>query len=165
MPPSTAKRVFLYRFDRQPQEGVVAPGSYLLEAHIELITLGGNLQTVGYGEFKALCFTSETAQADLFTGHSLFERRPKMPGLWARFTFRDGDVLDGLLSHSLLEWPSAGYLIVPPKAGAARQRVFIPRSALSSTELKGVVGSLTGTGRRKNALPDKEDRSQLKMFE
>lgn len=130
-----------------------------------MITRDGNLKTVAYGEFKALCFVSESAPADLFSRHNLFERRPKSPGLWARFTFCDGDVLDGLLSHNLLEWPAAGYLIVPPKAGAARQRVFIPRAALKNTELMGVVGSSPAAGKRRASRPPEENRGQLTMFD
>ena len=113
----------------------------MLDNRIELITLNGNLQTIPYTEVKAVCFVSEGGEADLFTEHSVFERRPKVPGLWTRFTFRDGDRLDGILSHNLLDWPEAGYLITPPRAGATRQRVFVPRAALVSTELRGVVGS------------------------
>ncbi len=116
---------------------------------IELITLEGNVQTIAYTSMKALCFVSENGHADLFTDHNLFERRPKVAGLWTRFTFRDGDRLDGILSHNLLDWPEAGYLITPPRAGATRQRVFVPRAALVGTELRGVVGtSLIAAGRR-----------------
>jgi hypothetical protein len=145
----------------------VTPGSYLVDGYIEMITRDGNLQRVGYGEFKALCFASETAQADLFNSHNLFDRRPKTPGLWARFTFCDGDVLDGLLPHNLLDWPAAGYLVIPPKAGAGRQRVFIPRPALRNTEMKGVVGNMTGSlaGKRKPGHSAEEDRGQLTMFD
>jgi hypothetical protein len=145
----------------------VTPGGYLLDTHIEMITLDGNLQMVGYGEFKALCFASEKAPADLFSSFNLFERRPKAPGLWGRFTFCDGDVLDGLLSHNLLEWPSAGFLIVPPKAGAARQRVFIPRAALRTTEIKGVVGGSPpiAAAKRKPARSVEGDSDQLTMFD
>lgn len=153
MTSSTAKRVLLYRFDRQPLEAVVNPAAYLLEDSIELITLSGNIQTAAYVEFKALCFVAEGSKPDLFTAHTLFERRPKVPGLWTRFTFRDGDQLDGLLSHNLLDWPQAGYLITPPRAGAARQKVFIPRRALAATELRGVVGSSAPAGRKKPESP------------
>lgn len=165
MPSSTAKRVVLYRFDRQPLEGVVNPAAYLLDDHVELITLGGIVHSVRYGECKALCFASEPGPPDLFTRHNLFERRPKVPGLWTRFTFRDSDQLDGILSHNLLEWPSMGYLVTPPRSGAARQRVFIPRAALTGTELRGVVGtSLAGAALRKRpGAPRDED--QLTMFD
>lgn len=161
---STAKRVLLYRFDRQPLEGIVNPSAYLSGGHVELITAAGALQATALEEVKALCFASAGAAADLFTSHNLFERRPKAPGLWARFTFRDGDCLEGMLSRNLLEWPCAGYLIAPPRAGLGRQRVFIPRVALSRTELRGVVGAHTGGAPRKKPLPP-PDTNQLNMFE
>lgn len=143
-------------------EGVVHPAAYLLPDHIELITLSGSLQTTTYQDCKALCFVSETGNADLFTEHSFFERRPKVPGLWTRFTFRDGDRLDGILSHNLLDWPEAGYFITPPKSGASRQRVFIPRAALAYTELRGVVGSSASARKQK---PTRAEEDQLTMFD
>ncbi len=137
------------------------PGAYLLEDRIELITLTGNLQDAPYGEVKAVCFVGEGRPADLFTEHALFERRPKTPGLWTRFTFRDGDRLDGILSHNLLEWPDAGYLIAPPKAGPGRQRVFVPRAALVGTELRGVVGrSAAAVGKQRAS-----EARQLSIFD
>ncbi|MGI8960502.1 MAG: DUF6982 domain-containing protein [Bryobacteraceae bacterium] len=165
MPPSTAKRVILYRFDRQPLEGIVNPGTYLLDKAVELITVDGNLQILPYTETKALCFISEPGVADLFTEHNLFERRPKVPGLWTRFVLRDGDRLDGILSHNLLDWPQPGYFIIPPRAGPTRQRVFLPRAALVGTELRGVVGrSLVAAGQR--SKKDLIDRGgQLTMFD
>ena len=165
MPSSTAKRVLLYRFDRQPLEAVVNPAGYLGTSHIELLTTGGNVQTVAYSEAKAVCFASDPGRPDLFTTHSFFERRPKVPGLWTRFTFRDGDKLDGILSHNLLDWPEAGYVITPAGAGAGRQRVFIPRLALTGTELLGVVGvsAISGGGKKKRSAA--EDRGQLRIFD
>ena len=165
MPASTAKRVVLYRFDRQPLEGIVTPGAYLLDNHLELITLSGTLHSARYDEVKALCFVSEAGQPDLFTEHKLFERRPKQPGLWTRFTFRDGDQLDGLLSPNLLEWPESGYSAVPPRAGATRQWVFIPRLAVTGTELRGVVGRSVPPKRQGRKKTAGADEKQLIMFE
>ncbi len=131
---------------------------------MELITVNGILQSTPYPELKALCFISESAGNDLFTEHKLFERRPKVPGLWTRFTFRDGDRLDGILSHNLLEWPEAGYFVTPPRAGAGRQRVFIPRAALIGTELRGVVGRST-IARKQHEAEKAEQQNQLSMFD
>ncbi|HEX7359231.1 MAG TPA: hypothetical protein VF283_01955 [Bryobacteraceae bacterium] len=163
---STAKRVLLYRFDRQPLEGMVNASAGLFEERIELITPAGALHSAALEEIKALCFTSMiAAPQDLFTSHNLFERRPKSPGLWARFTFRDGDRLEGMLPPNLLEWPGGGYLIVPPRPGSARQRVFIPRPALRATELLGVIGAQArlAVERRKPAAA--RDPNQINMFE
>ncbi len=142
-------------------------GAYLLDSSIELITLDGNLQQIPYSEAKALCFASETGAPDLFTAHNLFERRPKVPGLWTRFTFRDGDRLDGILSHNLLDWPETGYFITPPRSGAARQRAFLPRLALIGTELRGVVGrSLLAASAHLTQAGVREDTgAQLRMFD
>jgi hypothetical protein len=116
---------------------------------VEWVTADGRLQSSSFADCKAVCFVSDWIKADLFTENSLFERRPKLPGLWARFHFRDDAVLDGLLPHNLIDWPASGYLVVPPQARANRQRVFIPRQAVSRTELKGIIGaSATGSAQK-----------------
>lgn len=145
-------------------EVIVSMGTYLNEQGAELITPDGLLQQLPLTEIKALCFFSENGPADLFTSHNLFERRPKVPGLWTRFTFRDGDHLDGILSHNLLEWPSSGYLITPPRAASNRQRVFIPRAAVVGTELRGVVGrSAVASRQPQNKAEDAN--GQLNIFD
>lgn len=164
MSSSTAKRIVLYRFDRQPVEGIVTPGSYLLPDCVELITVSGLLQKAPYAELKALCFISEAGGPGLFDEHKTFERRPKVPGLWTRFTFRDGDQLDGILSHNLLEWPETGFFITPPRAGATRQRVFVPRAALLATELRGVVGR-SSVASKQRTIQKGEGLDQLSMFD
>lgn len=144
---------------------IVNPAAFLLKDSVEFITLDGMLQSAAYGDFKALCFVTDASRFDLFTTHNLFERRPKVAGLWTRFVFRDGDRLDGILSHNLLDWPEAGFFITPPRAGANRQRVFIPRRALSITELRGVVGvSPTTLATAQKLKPARRD-DQLSMFE
>ncbi|HZS56387.1 MAG TPA: hypothetical protein VFA65_18420 [Bryobacteraceae bacterium] len=165
MSASTAKRALLYRFDRQPAEVIVSTGTYILEQELEFITPDGTLHHVPLAEVKALCFFSESGPADLFTGHNLFERRPKVPGLWTRFTFKDGDQLDGILSHNLLEWPMVGYLITPPRAGSNRQRVLIPRPAVIGTELRGVVGRSAVATRQPSKAEAGDANAQLRMFD
>jgi hypothetical protein len=155
----------VYRFDRPPLDAVVNPAAYLFDKHAELMTMSGVMQTVTYSELKALCFVSEPGVTDLFTRHNLFERRPKVAGLWTRFTFRDGDRLDGILSHNLLDWPEAGYLLTPPRAGATRQRVFVPRPAVTQTELRGVVGRPAGLPVAQGKRPGAEPEDQLNMFD
>lgn len=129
------------------------------------MTLSGNLQQIAYPEMKALCFVTEIGKTDLFREHNLFERRPKIPGLWTRFTLRDGDQLDGILSHNLLEWPPTGYLFAPPRAGIGRQRVFLPRSAVTATELRGVVGVSSRAAVTKSGAATGRAGGQLSMFD
>lgn len=162
---STAKRAVLYRFDRQPVEGIVSPNAYLEADAIDFMTLDGNLQQIAYPDMKALCFVTDAGKLNLFFEHNLFERRPKVPGLWTRFTMRDGDRLDGILSHNLLEWPPAGYLVTPPGAGVGRQRVFLPRAAVKATELRGVVGVSSRGTAGKSGIAARKPGDQLSMFE
>ena len=163
MATSTAKRVTVYRWERQPADVIVNPGAYLLAAGIECLSSSGSLQVIPFGDIKALCFVVDFGGAGLFENHRYFERRPRLPGLWTRLTFLDGDQLDGILSHNLLEWPPQGYMIVPPHSSASRQRVFIPREALKSTELRGVVGVSVNPVMAKRYPVSGE--KQLEMFE
>ena len=163
MSSSTAKRLILYRFDRQPSEALVHAGAYLLAAGVELMTPDGTVQLIDYNDIKALCFAAEGAPADLFLSPATFERRPKTPGLWTSFRLRDGDVLEGILPHNLLEWPTQGFLLTPPRSGAYRQRVFLPRQAVSETFLRGTVGSAAAPPARISKKT--EPTRQLSMFD
>jgi hypothetical protein len=143
---------------------MVNPSAYLLAEGIELMTMTGNLQLARHGEVKAICFASEPGPNNLFTLNNLFERRPKAAGLWARFTLRDGAELDGILSHNLLDWPESGYLLTPPRASGARQRVYLPRPAIAATELRGVVGKAAAPGQKAPAKRV-DELGQLSMFD
>ncbi len=145
--------------------GIVNPAKYLHEQHLEMITTDGVLETPSYREVKAVCFVSDEMKTNLFSEDNLFERRPKLAGLWARFSFRDGDRLEGILSHNLMDWPGQGFWITPPKAGPGRQRVFLPRFALESTELRGVVGLSAKGSRRKDKPSTPVDVNQMSIFD
>jgi hypothetical protein len=163
---STAKRLILYRFDRQPSEALVHAEAYLLAAGVELMSSDGNLQIVDYKDVKALCFAAEGAPPDLFREQTTFDRRPKTPGLWTRFRLRDGDILEGVLPHNLLEWPVQGYLLIPPRSNTYRQRVFLPRQAVAETVLRGTVGNkLLGGAKTAKKSHRPETERQLSMFE
>lgn len=155
----------MYRFDRQPVEGIVSPIAYLEMDGIGFMTLDGSLHQIAYPDIKALCFVTDAGKPDLFCEHNLFERRPKVPGLWTRFTMHDGDRLDGILSHNLLEWPPTGYLITPPRTGGGRQRVFLPREAVKATEIRGVVGVPSRGPAGKSGTAPRKPGDQLSMFE
>lgn len=141
------------------------PADYLRESHLEMITNEGKLETLPYQEVKAVCFVAEEGKANLFSESPVFERRPRLAGIWARFTFSDGDRLDGILPHSLLDWPEQGYSITPPRAGPGRQRVFLPRAALSSAQLLGVVGATAKVQMQIKKGPARPDVNQINMFD
>ena len=132
---------------------------------MEWLTSEGHLRYCPLEECKAVLFISESGRGDLFTANNLFERRPRIPGLWVRFAFRDRSILDGVLSQNLLEWPASGFYIVPPQARGGRQRVFIPRTAVTGTELMGVIGAGGSAGPKEKPLAIASPNRQIKLFE
>jgi len=138
---STAKKVVVRRFDREPLAGYVNPQTYLQRGGIELLSLNGALMVIPFEEVKSVDFVRDFNADERSPEPQIFYSRPKMAGLWVRMRFRDGELMDGLLSNNLLQWQPQGFTVVPPNPSSRRQRVFVPRSALAEIHVLGVVGS------------------------
>ncbi len=139
--------VVVRRFDRENLTGFVNPLSYLQPHNIELLKPDGTLALLAYDEVKSVCFVKDfEAEAE---SRRVFLTRPKLEGLWIRMKFRDGEIMDGILPNNLLAWEIAGYTVTPPEPDANNQRVFVPRSALQSVQVLGVVGSPLRPKRKK----------------
>ena len=151
MPASTAKKVIVRRFDRENLIGYINPFSYLQPQGLELLKPDGALAVVPYREVKSVSFVKDF-ETDAEPAR-VFLTRPKLEGLWARMIFRDGEVMDGILPNNLLSWEVAGFTVTPPESDSNNQRVFVPREALRSIQILGVVGSPL-KARRKKAAPD-----------
>jgi hypothetical protein len=136
---STAKKVLVRRFDRENLSGFVNIFSYLQPFHLELLKPDGSLITLPYEEVKSVSFVRDfEVEAE---SARIFMTRPKLEGLWIRMVFRDGEVMDGILPNNLLVWESAGFTVTPPEPDANNQKVFVPRQAVKSAQILGVVGS------------------------
>jgi hypothetical protein len=157
---STTKKVLVTRFDREPLAGFVNPQSYLQAEGLELLSQGGAVSVVPYAEIKLVCFVRDFQQGEPRKELRLFTTRPKMEGLWVRMRFRDGDVMDGMLSNNLLQLESYGLSVVPPDPGFQNQRIFVPKAALSMVQVLGVVGSPLRMRKPKPAA-----KEQLEMFD
>jgi hypothetical protein len=151
VPASTAKKVIVRRFDRENLIGYINPFSYLQPQGLELLKPDGALAVVPYREVKSVSFVKDF-DTDAEPAR-VFLTRPKLEGLWARMIFRDGEVMDGILPNNLLSWEVAGFTVTPPESDSNNQRVFVPREALRSIQILGVVGSPL-KARRKKAAPD-----------
>ncbi len=156
---STTKKALIRRFDREPLHGFLNPHQYLQPQGIEMLTPSGSVISVAYGEIKSVCFVKD------FHGEpeaaKVFQSRPKMEGLWVRMTFRDGDVMDGILPNALLSWDRYGYAVIPPEPYSNNQKVFVPRDALSAMTVLGVVGSPISRGARRKPV----SQEQIGLFE
>jgi hypothetical protein len=157
---STAKKVLIRRFDREPLTGFVNPLSYLQPEGVELLTPSGTLSVVPYSEIKMVCFVRDFESVEPTQERKVFNTRPKTDGLWVRMQLRDGEVLDGILSNNLLQLTPEGFTVTPPDAYSNNQKLFIPRAALSQVNVLGVVGSPLTRRKPKPAPP-----GQIGLFE
>ena len=152
MASSTAKKVVVRRFDRETLTGFVNPFSYLQPQGIELLRQDGSLMLLPYREVRCVCFVKD------FDGEPepsrVFLNRPKLEGLWVRMVFPDGEVMDGILPNNLLVWEVAGITVTPPEPDSNNQKLFVPREALRSVQVLGVVGSPLRSKRKKAPTED-----------
>lgn len=155
------KKVLLVRFDRESLSGFVQTPAGVEADAVELLRPDGNLVRVPWTETKLLCFVRDFEPKETWREHQAFSTRPKSPGLWVRFRFRDGDWLEGLLPNNLLQIEGAGFSCIPPDPSFKNQRIFIPRPALTGVEVLGVIGSPL----RRRAAKTAKDEGQLKMFD
>ena len=160
MAQSTNKKVLLARFDREPVEGFVHSSAGFEGDAIEVLTPSGTLLRIPVSEAKAICFVRDFDAGETWRQHRTFLTRPKMPGVWVRLLFRDGDSLEGMLPNNLMQVDSAGFSIIPPDPTFQNQRIFVPRTALSEVQVLGVVGSPLRRRQPKKAGGE----GQLEMF-
>ena len=159
---STTKQAIVERFEKEPLSGYINPISFLQLAGIEMLSAQGNIVTLPYGDIKTISFVRDLQAAESApeSERRVFLTRPKMDGLWVRLAFRDGDVMEGVLPNNLLQLEHYGFTVIPPDSYGNRQRVFVPRAALRSVEVLGVVGSPL-TKRKAKAAP----KEQIGLFE
>ena len=159
MAASTTKKAVVRRFDKESLAGYVNPVSYLQITGIELLTAQGNVSLVPYPEVKMVAFVRDLDHAEEAV-RQLFQNRPKMEGLWVSFEYRDGEVMEGVMSNNLLQIDIYGFTVIPPDPFGNTQRVFIPRMALRGVQVLGVVGSPL-----KKRRPKRVPKEQIGLFE
>ena len=137
---STTKKAVIRRFQKEPLAGYLNPASYLQPAGVDLLSAQGNVSTVPYEEIKTISFVRDF-EGGGEAGRQVFNTRPKMEGLWVSLQFRDGDAMEGIMPNNLLRLEPYGFTVIPPDPYSNQQRVFIPRAAVESVEVLGVVGS------------------------
>lgn len=158
MAASTTKHAIVERFEKESLCGYVNPISFLQPAGIEMLSAQGNIALVPYTEVKVLIFVRDFEPAA--SSRRVFLTRPKMEGLWVRLSFRDDDVMEGVMPNNLLQIEHYGFTVIPPDSFGNHQRLFVPRAALRSVEVLGVVGSPL-TRRKTKAAP----KEQIGLFE
>lgn len=150
---STTKKAVIRRYEREPLAGYINPLSFQQPSGVEILTAEGNISTVPYAEIKSIVFVRDFHAPPDDERH-VFLTRPKMEGLWVSLTFRDGDVMEGVMANNLLQVEHYGFTIIPPDPYSNNQRFFVPRSSLRQVQVLGVVGSPLKKRKAKPAVKD-----------
>src|SRR3954468_1800639 len=156
--PSTHKKVIVKKLGRDTLSGYVSPAEFIVDGKLELLNTSGNLVRIELAEIKGVYFVRDFAEPDTFS-RKTFTTRPRTEGLWVRLRYKDNDIVEGLMPNDLTQLSPDGYLLNPPDTRSNTQRIFVPRSALSSLNVLAVIGGMQGRRR-----PVKEPADQETLF-
>jgi Family of unknown function (DUF6982) len=164
---STHKKVVLRKLNGESVKGHVTLGTGFGLEGVELMDVDGRRLVVPLAEIKGVYFVREFDGKQERPERKTFLSRPKMNGLWIRMGFKDGEVLDGLISESLLDIEPEGFYVIPPDVFSNNLRIFVPRAALASLDVLGVISN--GSRRPGGAARQSRRRSgdatkQMRLF-
>ncbi len=158
---SANKKVLIARFDRETLSGFVRSPDGFEPDGFDLLTPEGAHVRVAYSEIKVVCFVKDFEAGETWQKQRSFATRPKSPGIWVRFAFRDGDMLEGIAPNNLLLVEGAGFHVIPPDPTFQNQRIFVPRAALNEVQVLGVIGSPL---KRRKPAAEPARQGQLGLF-
>jgi len=136
---STYKKAVVRRLDHGLMKGFVDSTSYLGPNGIRMLDREGRTLTIPLHEIKGVFFVRDFDGNPQRSERKLFQSRPRLAGLWVRVTFKDKEVLEGLLPSNLVELNPEGFLVTPADLYSNNLRVFVPRTALSEITVLGVI--------------------------
>jgi len=136
---STHKKVVVALADRTSLPGYLNPARLQQNQPIALLTPDGEHRDIEMKDIRAIYFVREFGDK-YEPQRKAFFSRPKLDGLWVRLTFLDRDTLEGVVPDDLLALLDYGVHITPPDLNGPAVRIYVPRSALASMTVLGVVG-------------------------
>jgi hypothetical protein len=142
---SARKPVIVRKFSRDWCAGYAAVGFGQEAAELEILDLSGKVLRIGWDQIKWVCYVRDLPAGDQANPerllHKRFATRPRTAGVWLRMTLTDGEEIEGLAANdrSLLE--GAGLLLTPPDTRSNTQRIYLPRQAIQTLEVVGLIGA------------------------
>jgi hypothetical protein len=135
---STRKRVVVRRLDKGLVKGFLDPKGYLAN-EIDVLDREGRLVQVPMPAIKAVFFVRDFDGNPSRAERKVFRSRPRLAGLWVRVTFKDNEVLEGLMPNNLLEMDPLGYVVTSADVYSNNIRYFVPRTAINEMKVIGVI--------------------------
>ena len=163
---SGRKPVIVRKFSRDWNAGYARPYFGQDAAELEILDLGGKVLQVPWNSVKWVCYVRDLP---LSAGdqsnperllHKRFAVRPRTAGLWLRMTLQDGEELEGLAANDRTLVEGAGLLLTPPDMRSNTQRIYIPRLAIETLEVVGVIGAPS----RRRPGPGAKPEEQPELF-
>jgi hypothetical protein len=162
---SGRKPVIVRKFSRDWCAGYARPNLGQDAAELEILDLGGKVLQMPWESVKWVCYvrdlpmssTDQTNPERLL--HKRFAVRPRAAGLWLRMTLADGDELEGLAANDRSLVDGAGLLLTPPDMRSNTQRIYVPRQAIQTLEVIGLIG--VPSRKRPAAGPTPEEQPEL----
>lgn len=162
------KKVILRRYTPGLLSGYLTSARFQQNGNLDLLDLTGRVVSVPLDGIKMVSFVRDFNTSDVVNPERLlrktFVARPRTEGLWVRITFTDEDVLEGLapLDVSLLDSAvdDRGIQIMPPDVRGNVQRIYVPRSAIASLQVLGVVTTPTKKKQVEAATEEREEQQK-----
>jgi hypothetical protein len=142
---SSRKPVIVRKFSRDWCAGYAGVGFGQKAPELEILDLSGKVLRIGWEQIKWVCYVRDLPAGDQANPerllHKRFATRPRTAGVWLRMTLTDGEEIEGLAANdrSLLE--GAGLLLTPPDTRSNTQRIYLPRQAIQTLEVVGLIGA------------------------
>jgi hypothetical protein len=135
---STHKKVVVETLDGARHFGYLNVRNFDRKEGLELLDAGGQVQQFPWKDVKIAWFVQDW-DAPVRPQQTVFQRRPRVQGLWVRLRFHDEEVLEGILVNDLARQGEHGFLLTPPDLSGSHQKAFVPRAALAALEVLGVI--------------------------
>jgi len=156
--PSGRKPVIVRKFSRDWMGGYAGVGFGQDAGELEILDLSGKVLRIGWAQVKWVCYVRDLPGSDSTNPerilHKKFTIRPRMAGVWLRMTLADGEEIEGLAANDRTLLEGAGLMLTPPDTRSNTQRIYVPRQAIQTLEVVGLIGA---RGKR----PLREEQTEL----
>jgi len=139
---SVRKPVIVRKFSRDWFAGYAGVG--FGDEALEILDPAGKVVRFAWEQVKWVCFVRELPSGDPANPerllHKRFAIRPRVAGIWLRLTLNDGEELEGLASNDKSLIDGAGILLAPPDTRSNTQKIYVPRQAIQTLQVLGLIG-------------------------
>jgi hypothetical protein len=161
---SLRKPVIVRKFSRDWCAGYAGVNFGQDATEMEILDLSGKVLWIAWKQVKWVCYVrdfpaGETANPERLL-HKRFPIRPRTAGVWLRMTLTDGEELEGLAANDRSLVEGAGLLLTPPDTRSNTQRIYVPRTAIQTLEVLGLIGA----GSRKGSAARRITGQQPDLF-